>query len=888
MQISVIVTKFKNLNLNTNLPHFMFKKYLVLLLALNHAVTNAQVKIEKEPQWKVNFTPTKLKPNPKDVSDGYFELLVEKQQHVELEAHYTHIVREIVSASGVQNGSGISVNYEPAFQKLVFHKITIRRNGQEINKLTPSAVKISPIEEERSRFLYNGTNNASVILEDIRKGDLIDYSYTITGENPIFEKKFFDNFYLYTNYPVSQLYEAIIVSSKRKLYTKEFNNPAKPKISTKDGLTIYEWNLILPKIYKFEDYEPQWHEGYPYVEFSEYNSWKQVVDWALPLYKIPKQAPVSLNAKISEFKKAADGDLDKYAELATRFTQDEIRYMGIEVGTNSHQPHAPEKVFQQRYGDCKDKSFLLCNLLAGAGIEAYPALVNTYKKRHLNQKQPSPIAFNHVIVYANILGNWTFIDPTISYQRGRIVNGYIPDYGKALVIKPGQTELIDIPENYAGTTTITEKYTIPEIGKTATLEVVSRYSISYANSIRDTFAEKSLTDLEQTYTDYYAGLFSKPAFVKLDTLYYNDEEKDNIFTVTERYTIEDIWEKQDSTKNINSITIWGQLLKDQFKELKDKSRISPIAISYPYDFDYTVEVVFPENWTINNEGVHLKRDSYEFTEGSYYEASTKTWKIHYTYKTLKDHVLPENYAQYNDDVNKMIDELGKTITWNPDLDNTQNADSPTNWLMVFIGITCMIGFAFLVHRFNQYSLPVTDNKLPLQLGGWVGVYGFVLGITPLYVIYALFVQNSYLNINVWNAFGEDSYFYKSSLIFEFVFIIARVFWISLLLILFFNRRNTFPKLAIYYHYFLIIYMFLDWMIVIYVSTYLNTEMTADSSAVDFFKTVIYGAIWISFLNRSQRVKDTFTLAHKSKADKHHRNPDENQLIYRLRRNGDTE
>ncbi|HEY1055439.1 MAG TPA: DUF3857 domain-containing protein, partial [Emticicia sp.] len=467
----------------------MLKKYLLLLLAFTYAVSNAQVRIEKEPQWKVNFTPTSLKPNPKDISDGYFELLVEKQYHAELQARYTHVVREIVSASGVQNGSEISVNYEPAYQKLVFHKITIRRNGKEINKLTPSAVKISPIEQERSRFLYNGTNNASVILEDIRKGDLIDYSYTITGENPIFENRFFENFYLYTNYPVSQIYLVSIVSSNRKLYSKEFNNPVKPKISSKDGLTVYEWNLILPKVHKFEDYEPEWHEGYPYVEFSEYNSWKQVVDWALPLYQRTKQPPVSLNAKIAEFKKEAGNNLDKYAELATRFTQDEIRYMGIEVGTNSHKPHAPEKVFQQRYGDCKDKSFLLCNLLAGAGIEAYPALVNTYKKRYLNQKQPSPIAFNHVIVYANISGNWTWIDPTISYQRGRLVNGYIPEYGKALVIKPGQTDLTVIPENYAGTTTITERYTIPEIGKAARLDVVSRYSVSHANTIRSTFAE---------------------------------------------------------------------------------------------------------------------------------------------------------------------------------------------------------------------------------------------------------------------------------------------------------------------------------------------------------------------------------------------------------------
>jgi transglutaminase-like putative cysteine protease len=36
--------------------------------------------------------------------------------------------------------------------------------------------------------------------------------------------------------------------------------------------------------------------------------------------------------------------------------------MGIEMGQYSHKANNPERVFKQRYGDCKDKSLLLVSM----------------------------------------------------------------------------------------------------------------------------------------------------------------------------------------------------------------------------------------------------------------------------------------------------------------------------------------------------------------------------------------------------------------------------------------------------------------------------------------------------------------------------------------------
>src|SRR5207245_3226925 len=74
---------------------------------------------------------------------------------------------------------------------------------------------------------------------------------------------------------------------------------------------------------------------------------------------------------------------------ALRFVQDEIRYMGVEIGVNSHMPYSPATVVKRRYGDCKDKTLLLITMLRALGISARPALVSTTYRSHVTDYQPT-------------------------------------------------------------------------------------------------------------------------------------------------------------------------------------------------------------------------------------------------------------------------------------------------------------------------------------------------------------------------------------------------------------------------------------------------------------------------------------------------------------------
>lgn len=121
--------------------------------------------------------------------------------------------------------------------------------------------------------------------------------------------------------------------------------------------------------------------AYPAVQLSEYSNWASVARWGAKIF-ISASKPLKEVKKIAgKLKHVTDDDMNLVLR-ALRFVQDEIRYLGIEFGINSHKPYSPHIVLKRRFGDCKDKSLLLTLVLHELGIKAWPVLVNSECKRY--------------------------------------------------------------------------------------------------------------------------------------------------------------------------------------------------------------------------------------------------------------------------------------------------------------------------------------------------------------------------------------------------------------------------------------------------------------------------------------------------------------------------
>lgn len=96
------------------------------------------------------------------------------------------------------------------------------------------------------------------------------------------------------------------------------------------------------------------------------------------------------------------------------FVANEVRYLGLEHGTDAVVPRPPAVTLERRFGDCKDKVSLLLALARKAGIDAYPVLVSTENFDLASIVAPSTGYFNHMIACRDTAAGRACVDPTVA------------------------------------------------------------------------------------------------------------------------------------------------------------------------------------------------------------------------------------------------------------------------------------------------------------------------------------------------------------------------------------------------------------------------------------------------------------------------------------------
>jgi len=629
----------------------------VFLLCGNSAMSQAKRPLSgKEPAWatinQYDYKDTRL---DRDAEDGYFDVEYETQVSLADQSVYYRRAMKILTEAGIQNCSEISVSFDPLYVQLTFHSIRIIRGNETINQLKLSKMKTIQQEKELDRFLYNGALTSVLFLEDVHKGDIIEYSYTLKGFNPIFKGKYAGTFALNFGVPIGSLYYKLVVPKNRSVLIKNNNSDIKPLIQPSTDATVYEWKVNQVKAMRSQDGLPSWYDPYSFVMISEYKSWKEVNDWAMELFPSIKDLSAALQKKIDAIRQG-NATKEKQVQEALRFVQDDIRYMGIEMGENSHKPANPNQTFSRRFGDCKDKSYLLCTMLNHLGVEASPVLINTSEKKMLTNRLPTAVAFDHVTVHASLDNKDYWFDPTISFQRGRLDSISYPDYQCGLIISANTSDLTMIDAKEKGSTTVKEVFDVPDMTGRATLTVTTKYTGSFADDARSGFNNNSQYEMQKGYRDFYASYYEK---IAADSIQYTDDEQAGAFITKEFYSIDGLWEMKNGVKeaSFNPYVIDGII-----KKSKDIKRTMPLALDWPAKFNESIEIHLPEDWNIDDDEVAIRNSS--FVMSAHFSGDGgRTVYLDYAYENLMDHVAPEDMKDYMDGINKEGNEAGYVLTY---------------------------------------------------------------------------------------------------------------------------------------------------------------------------------------------------------------------------------
>jgi hypothetical protein len=592
-----------------------------------------------------------------EITQGILTLLADYQINISKQEVYFRLVTKITDNVGIQSGSNINAVYDPLYQKLTFHSINIIRDGKEINKLIPDHFQVMRRELNAENYLYDGALSAMLNMSDVRNGDIIDLSYTIKGFNPIHNGKFSDSFVLNDYGPIGKI--NVSINTNNILNYKTFNTTLQPKINKKNGYTNYNWIVETPDRFVYEDNIPSWKIVMPTIVVSDYASWEEVVKWATNIYTQNEPLNNVAKMKVSEISTTYNTQGEKIKAILD-FVQNDIRYLGLEYGIGSYKPNSPNKVFEQRYGDCKDKSLLMVQMLKEINVEAYPMLLNTAMKSTITKLPPSPSFFDHCVVKViDKEKRELYYDPTIYNQGGTYKNTHFPNYEYGLVVKKNNMTFDTIMSSSNNKVTTLEEYVIKEINGGATLNVTSTYTDAEADKMRSYFKNNSNSTIIKQYENFYANYHSKIKIV--DKPFVNDDVSKNEFIITESYVIDSIWQPMELKPDFVAIEFVPSSLTDVLYVPNMENRNNEMRLPYPITREHRTNIILPSAWEIEKNNDIVSNDIFYYDFSVDYDKKQNELQLKSYLKIQKPSVTLDEFTTYYNDINVIDKSFGYTI-----------------------------------------------------------------------------------------------------------------------------------------------------------------------------------------------------------------------------------
>ena len=337
-----------------------------------------------------------------------------------------------------------------------------------------------------------------------------------------------------------------------------------------------------------------------------------------------------LEALVASLTEGKTDDLEKVKAIYY-WTQKNIKYIAFEYALGGFIPREANDVFQKKYGDCKDNSSILSEMLSIAGLEGNLTWIGTREIPYTYEDVPTPAVDNHMILsyehngetyYLDATGRYVSIDYPTSFIQGKEA---LVTYGKGKfkvkqvpVMAPEKSQLID--------RTFVRIDGNKLIGKsTATLSGYLKQNIFY---------DLELKKKEKDILDFYNGYFQKGSN-KFLIQSFKEENKysyDKDFQLSYDFTISDYVQTVGSEIFINPH--FNQKAK-RFKTKKDRK--NDVEYDFKRQYSYTNTIAIPDGFTVDYLPSNVALDSdfvsvninYQQKEGQIVVQSNVIWKALY-------------------------------------------------------------------------------------------------------------------------------------------------------------------------------------------------------------------------------------------------------------------
>ncbi|MBL6448435.1 transglutaminase domain-containing protein [Fulvivirga sp. 29W222] len=326
-------------------------------------------------------------------------------------------------------------------------------------------------------------------------------------------------------------------------------------------------------------------------------------DWYYTLISQLGHNTTDIDKKVKELTLGLSTDKERI-EAIYYWVQDNIKYIAFENGLAAFKPEEADKVFYNRYGDCKGMANLTKTMLRLAGFDARLSWIGTNKIPY-TYDIPSLAVDNHMICTVYLPNKQYILDPTEKYnplgQHAERIQG------KQILIENGTAYEIDTVaveriENYLNESRLTFNVSDNQLAGTGLSNIHGEYKKDLFNYIHALSKE----DIGKFLQAIVSGS-SNPDNFNIEE--YSELDRNTPLTIT--YGI-----RLDNHINTFDDEMYLDLdFKKEFKDLKlDDDR------DIPYDFGRKAfsrtiaEITLPKGYKINYmpEPYHVQNDYFEF------------------------------------------------------------------------------------------------------------------------------------------------------------------------------------------------------------------------------------------------------------------------------------
>ncbi len=575
-----------------------------------------------------------------------------------------HVHRAIMinDAASLTSAGQLTIAFVPQYQRVQLHYIHVLRDDKVEDRTTSSTIRFLERETGLEHGVYSGIVTISVLVNDLRIGDTIDFAFSQYGQNPVFGGKFVGSGVWDQAYPT--LLRRVVLNApverniNWRLVDDTRSRPLAPIDSINGGMRRLEFVEKPAAEITLDRSAPSDFSSFRVLQFSEFSGWDDVARWARDLFQVEVAADDELQ-KVVDKLRGLPGREQQVAG-ALEFVQSEIRYFSVALGENSHRPTPPNVVLQRRYGDCKDKSLLLITLLKALGVDSEPVLLDALRRKNPAKLLPSPLDFDHAIVRAEVDGKVFYLDPTRLGQHGRLDRmGQSHEGAAVLVIAPDAKALTTIasPNAYElARSDRTEVATLPKLAPDGSLQMRQIFNGLGAELVRVTrehlpagqFDRLFSADLEARYPG--AKLSGEPRI--------DDDRVNNVLTIDGTFDVPGLAIERDGNWIVRyaATNMLGALLPPP-----PASWTAPLRVgAFPLDAHYTFEAKFPDEVSaaFDPHSATVQDKLFTYTVTSSFRGNQ--YKMAIDLKTLADRVEPADLKKYGEDM-RAVNDLARGI-----------------------------------------------------------------------------------------------------------------------------------------------------------------------------------------------------------------------------------